>query len=315
MKTSSLIHLASVAFVASLRGAGYETTFDSFANPGEVAGNDQWTINEPTPNVSFIATWNASTPSSNAAALGGLFDVPTVATVELKHPFGSTLGQTSVSFVFTIVDSTDDFPDRDTFEIRLANGNKNVFSLTFTPNAQTANPKADTSAQSNLSYVAGEKPPVSLSIGVLEGGTYALDLSFTPNGASTDFTLKLTHGTSETQSGTVTLDPSSAVTDFGLVWKPTKGPANSGDNYFLMDNLRLVSRPDVQPPVLKIEPSAEGVVISWPSSNTGFALEARSELGSGNWEAVTTQPTSTGGRFSLPLVASGSTKFYRLRLP
>jgi hypothetical protein len=235
MKSRLIPIFALLGVAANLNAASYSTNFNSYSGP-EIAGTDGWGINDATVGLSFLVNWNGS----KAAALGGLVDSPSASTVGLNHAYTDTFGNTSVAFNFTIVDSSDTYPDRDTFAVSLYNGSGNLFKILFTPNSQTGTPDSDPNAQWNLSYVAGAGPTVSLTQGVLEGGTYSLSLLLSPNGSSTNFNLTVSGGTTANRTGTIAVNPSSATTNFGVLWTPTSGPSNAGSNYFLFDNLAVV---------------------------------------------------------------------------
>lgn len=240
MKFLALAPLIVAVLASNAGAASYSTGFTSATGP-EIDGYDGWVDSETTnQNLSFLVNWNGS----NAAAYGGLFDVPISSTVGLTHAYGDALGITSAAFDFTIVDSNNTFPNRDVFSFSFKSGASNLFSIIFTPVVPNpANPAGDPNAQWNLSYQAGAGPAVSLTQGVLEGGTYSLNLLLSPNGGSTDYNLTVSGGTAENRTGTIAVNPGSVATDFGVFWTPSAGAANAGSNYFLMDNFAVVPEP------------------------------------------------------------------------
>ena len=63
-----------------------------------------------------------------------------------------------------------------------------------------------------------------------------------------------------------------------------------------------------------IQSAPGGVLVSWPASAEGFGLVSRSELATGNWEAVTNEPALNGTRKEVLLpVATPTQRFFRLR--
>ena len=66
-------------------------------------------------------------------------------------------------------------------------------------------------------------------------------------------------------------------------------------------------------PKLTVITSGNNVVLSWPTSATGFSLQSSAVLGSGAaWSAVSTQPVVVGGFNQVTVPASSQAAFYRL---
>jgi len=252
MKFPLFAYLATVTLAANALGGTILADFESFALPSEIAGTGLWTINDNTPKLSFTVDWNGYT----AAALGGKFDAPVVASVGLDYPYAETIGVTTLSFDFTIVDSVNKttgnignppspYPSRDIFSVGFTNGGSDLFKIVFTPHAQDPNPQ-NSIGQWDLSYVVGNGGPTTLTEGVLEGGTYALSLGFSANGSSTDFGLTVAGGTTEHRTGTLAINPATVADAFRLGYTPTKYyPSGAGNNFFVMDNLVVVPEPSV----------------------------------------------------------------------
>jgi hypothetical protein len=58
------------------------------------------------------------------------------------------------------------------------------------------------------------------------------------------------------------------------------------------------------------------IVLSWPTSFTGFGLESTLSLTSGApWSAVSPSPVVVNGSYTVTNTMSGASKFYRLRKP
>jgi hypothetical protein len=74
----------------------------------------------------------------------------------------------------------------------------------------------------------------------------------------------------------------------------------------------LLSTPSSSsPPTLSIARSAGNVVLSWPDSGTGFALQQTSSLNLPMWSAVTNSPVLVNGLNQVTLPATGN-RFFRL---
>lgn len=66
-------------------------------------------------------------------------------------------------------------------------------------------------------------------------------------------------------------------------------------------------------PPLAIAASGTNVVVSWPSSFTGFQLESTASLAPAAWSNVTQTPSTNGSIVSVQVPASGSQQFFRLQ--
>jgi hypothetical protein len=72
----------------------------------------------------------------------------------------------------------------------------------------------------------------------------------------------------------------------------------------------------VPPPVMQIGRSGTSVIITWPVTSLGFAVESMSILTPSNtWLAVTNSVITVADRNTVNLEASGSRQFYRLHKP
>lgn len=66
------------------------------------------------------------------------------------------------------------------------------------------------------------------------------------------------------------------------------------------------------PPTLALSAAGPNVVVTWPSSFTGYTLQTTTNLGSPSWSAVVPSPSVVGGLFTVTNTASGAVRFYRL---
>ena len=68
-------------------------------------------------------------------------------------------------------------------------------------------------------------------------------------------------------------------------------------------------------PALKIATLGSSVVISWPTSATGFTIQGSSSLATGSWANLSPQPTPVvvGSSSTVTLSATGATQYYRLK--
>ncbi len=140
-------------------------------------------------------------------------------------------------------------------------------------------------ASGSLGFVVGMLPPATFPAGTLQ----LVSLNFAPIAYSN--TTALAFGDTPipcqlVDSNTTVLTTSyqnSALTVGGLVW-----------------------------PTLSITQSANNVVLSWPSSATGFQLQASSAL-DGGWSDVAVTPATNGASLSLTSPISTNAVYYRLK--
>ena len=66
------------------------------------------------------------------------------------------------------------------------------------------------------------------------------------------------------------------------------------------------------PVVLRVLRTGGNVVLSWPTSATGFSLQSTLTLTPSSWTAVTNNPVNVGGQYMVTNPIAGTTKFYRL---
>jgi len=72
----------------------------------------------------------------------------------------------------------------------------------------------------------------------------------------------------------------------------------------------------VLPPTLAVSLTSGNVLLSWPASAEGFGLVSRTNLDTGNWEAVTNEPSLNGARKEVLLPATTpAQRFFRLSKP
>jgi outer membrane protein assembly factor BamB len=79
--------------------------------------------------------------------------------------------------------------------------------------------------------------------------------------------------------------------------------------------LARINEPAPVPVALKVARTSAGLVLSWPSSFSGFLLETASAFPAANWSAVPGVPSVVGDQNIVTVEAGGGAKFYRLRKP
>ena len=93
-------------------------------------------------------------------------------------------------------------------------------------------------------------------------------------------------------------------------WNPGSGMDQYSRDIRLIDAAPSVPVPN---PVLEIAMSETGLVLAWPATATGFALETTASLANiPLWSAVPETPTLTEGYYRVTIQPTGSAAFYRL---
>jgi hypothetical protein len=233
MRIRTAVPLLSIALLGVCSGAGYSTNFNSgFNNAQAVAGQDGWTINDSTPDLSFFASYNFT----DAAALGGYYDDPALTNVTLSHGASLPLVQTSLGMDFAIVPSTVSFPGQDAFGWSFFNAlGNNLLSIQFEPD------NIDPTLL-NVTWTTGAGAATSTVLAIEYNGPYKLNVDFTTlGGSNAGFTASITSSNSVSFNGTLPGLAGETVASFGQNF--VKKGASAGDNYMIIDNLAVVPEP------------------------------------------------------------------------
>ena len=82
---------------------------------------------------------------------------------------------------------------------------------------------------------------------------------------------------------------------------------------FNSSGILMYGSTSVPQPILTITPSGAKVILSWPTSATGFTLEQTTSISPpANWSTNSTVPVVVGGNYTVTNPASSSAYFYRL---
>jgi hypothetical protein len=100
----------------------------------------------------------------------------------------------------------------------------------------------------------------------------------------------------------------------GTIGQPDAG-AMSGGSYRLEGGFwnATVTVQTEGAPLLTITRAGGSVVLSWPSSSTGFVLQENSSLATSNWSNVVSVPNDDGTNKSVTISMALGNRFYRLR--
>ena len=234
------ILLALLAFPMAA-SAAFTTTFDGLTAPGQVAGQDGWTINEATPDNSFVV---AGSGANKYAALGGLLTDPATAMagINLVHSAGSQVaaGSTfSVSYALVNRSTVAGFnfaatdPD-DWFGFTLGDG-ADVLSISFRPTSPV-----NESIRQVFNNGVGVTPNGITTSDYANPLFSTLTVSFTNVDGALNYTGS-TGGGSINFNGSIPGKGATTFTTVGIDWDLKNTP--SGQNFILVDNLSLVPEP------------------------------------------------------------------------
>ena len=78
-------------------------------------------------------------------------------------------------------------------------------------------------------------------------------------------------------------------------------------------DLRLIANLPALPPSISVKRSGDVVICTWPRRYLGYRLESAEQLGTGDWQTVTTVVTTPTNFFSTNLI-TGPARYFRLSL-
>jgi hypothetical protein len=233
MKILAVLFAFYVALLPKVHSADFSTTFGSdYNHEGEVSGQNGWTIDDPTSDLSFFVLLNGS----DAAALGGFYAVPEGSIATLSHPAGIPLAGSTFRVSIAILPSTDLFPGRDAFGWTLTGpAGENLFTLRFVPAPNNAN-------LLNITWSTGTGGFVSTGWAISYSAPYTFDLKFTAAGAvDLGFTAAITGATPFSFTGSLPGLAGKMWTSAGAIF--AAGGEEYGDNYMIFDNLTIATLP------------------------------------------------------------------------
>ena len=103
----------------------------------------------------------------------------------------------------------------------------------------------------------------------------------------------------------------------GTIGQPDAGTAMSGGGFSLTGGFwSLVAVVQtIGAPLLSITRSGSSVIVLWPSSPSGFALQQNASLGTPNWTACGLAVTTSGSTNSVTIPSPTGPTFFRLHHP
>lgn len=237
MKLKHLV-LLSLLPASSALGVNY---YVDFSQPPYVGGTpldgvDGWSQSPANNTPASPLTWVNASPAGGA--IGGFYDAPSSVPVTVGRTFtGVDAGPKSISFQGAIGDSTNLFPDRDTFGFTVADGSGDtLLTVSFVPDSQSLDPDADLSSTYTVFYAFGTGGLISSSNAITESGLYNFGLTLDGTGAVFNF------GTTS-QNFTFAGNPAGLDLNDGTLTLTYNWQSGLGDNFLLFNNISVVPEP------------------------------------------------------------------------
>jgi len=206
----------------------------------DVAGQNGWVINDPTPDISFFVEFGyaGSAPGNHGAALGGWLDTPVEPLVELSNTYGGPLVNSFLSLKFAVQSSTADFPGRDSFGWTFRDESANsLFNISLEPNVSFAD---------RLEIVWYDSADTRTSTGydLFYDSTYDLTVGFMRDGLNAGFSALIAGADTLPFTGTLPNAADATLETFGAHAELAPGNTEYGDNFLVFDNLSLRPVPE-----------------------------------------------------------------------
>ncbi len=215
-------------------------------------GVDGWTLTgSSATNVAFIGNSPFPPPSSGGSAIHlGLnpLDAGESSAYLYQSPSSGLVnnpgGFTSFGAEFTLTDSSDSFPNRDSFAFTFRGENDaNLFTVGLTPQSQSVQPSQNTRLDTlswSSDYAGG-----GANIGTTQQGVgYNMNILFTPSGTNdVDFSIKFSG--IQFASGTLAGAANEIVETWGFEWIlfDQNDPDNAGTNRLVVDDVSFIPEP------------------------------------------------------------------------
>lgn len=223
----------------------------------DVAGQNGWVINDPTPDISFFVLfgYTGSAPDNHGAAIGGYLDTPVEPFVELSNTYGGPLADSILSLKFAVPSSSDAFPGRDTFGWSFRDELSNsLFHISLEPNL---------SFNDRLEVVWYDSAHTRTSTGfdLFYDSTYDLTVRFDADGPNTLFSANIDGADDLPFTGTLPGAADATLETFGLSAQLAPGNTAYGDNFLLVDNLSVRAIPESGPGLIALIPMVSGALL------------------------------------------------------
>ena len=253
MKNRSFLAFLVLSGISPLAlGSVYVSNFSGATNGDPFDGVDGWVQSEADNDPESPKSWIGPHAGQNAGNIGPYYDTPAGTSYNVSRTIGGGLVGTSLLMRFGVQDSTTAWPSRNNFYIKVADGGTNIFSLVFSATTQTgdydnpADPSniATSNTQWDMTWTTGVSTSSEFG-GIMEDGSYTLNLAFVQNGSDVNFTLFIDgEGANDYTIGSTTLSGISTSAAFGkLEVGAVKGAADWGDNFFAFRSVEVIPEP------------------------------------------------------------------------
>lgn len=258
LKVLSLVPALGL-LAAPVHAAVFAADFDTLVPNADLNGQGGWTTTESVPEATFV-----DGAGINGTASGFIGFVSSVSSGEVyaKNTFGGVTNLANAQFnvLFSVADSSNDQPNRDTFGFRLKDSSgTNLFSLFLNPSSQSGTPENPGDvAKWKLSYTTGSGAQVPFysnpeqtlvwavdETSVADPESYAMTISFTELGLSGDVQMNVALNGFTIGGGVLNGLASSSINEVGVFWQPTFGPSSTGYNGMFFDNVTVVPEPGI----------------------------------------------------------------------
>lgn len=242
MKSRFFLNLIAACGLAPLAfGSVYVPNFNGSLIGDPVDGVDGWVQSEPNNDPISPLAWVSDHYGQNAGTIGAYYDTPDPlgSSYYIGRSIGVPLVGSTLQLRFGVQDSTTDFPELNDFYIQVANGTGlNLFSLVFAATSGLGNddPLAPndpgtSNSQWDMNWTTGASSDSPFG-GIVEDGSYTMDLSFVQNGLDVDFTLLIDGPLNDfTETGTLTGLSAESFSQL-RIGTNMGGGADWGDNFF-----------------------------------------------------------------------------------
>jgi hypothetical protein len=218
---------------------------DAGAANAAIDGVDGWTQSEPNEDdAEFPLFYTLESGGNQFGYLSGFYAAPNAASFSANRAVdlgpAPNLGETTFSMSVSIQESTNSFPENDTFGFSLSDGTNPLLDVLFVPTELTG------AAEWEIFYTVAGSGQVDTNQALLPTGLYGMTVAF--NSSGLDFSYgSSSGGTPTTVSGTPTGYDSTSTNDLGLSldWEITSGNSAYGDGGMLVDGIETVPETSV----------------------------------------------------------------------
>jgi hypothetical protein len=228
--------------------ASTTVTFEESAVNTPLSDVPGWVVsaadNLPGSPLSWITEYDSGGTLSKAAAIGGFYDVPASSTYRATVGAETRVSGALIAFDLGIFDSSNLFPERDTFGFSLnALAGSPFMSVLFKPIAQSPTPE-DVAPPGlwQVSYTFRGGSAVNTAFTLSEGAIYNMSISFL--GGSVVFGID--DGISPISFAGLPAGyapGTDIVSGIAFDWAISSGNINYGDNFMIVDNIQGIPEP------------------------------------------------------------------------